>query len=174
MSDVSRLIFVREVEPKVYLYTAGVWHVSLKRNIRFAYLVDRRQPQKTGEVLLFSTDMNLNAYDIYCYYKARFQIEFIFRDPKQFTGLTDCQARDQNKLAFHFNASLTALNLAKFDARQRHQGNQLFVFSMASYKRLALNDHLLEAFISKLDLSPTLIKNHPNYEELRSYGAIAA
>jgi hypothetical protein len=45
------------------------------------------------------------------YYKARFQIEFLFRDAKQFTGLNDHQVRDQKKLDFHLNLSLTALNL---------------------------------------------------------------
>lgn len=174
LSDVSRLTLVREVESKIYLYTDEVLHVSLKRNIRIAYLVDCRNPHKIGYALLFSTDTQLDPFSLYCYYKARFQIEFIFRDAKQFTGLTDCQARDQKKLDFHFNASLTALNLAKLDLIQRHSSTNPFVFSMASYKRLALNEHLLETFISKFDLEPTLIKNHPNYEELRSYGAIAA
>ena len=174
LRDIARLTFVREVETNVYLYTARVWHVSLKRNIRIAYLVDCRNPGKIGYALLFSTDTQLDTYDIYCYYKARFQIEFIFRDAKQFTGLGDCQARDQKKLAFHFNASLTALNLAKFEQSQCDNTSEPFVFSMASYKRLALNEHLLETFISKLDLEPTLIKSHPNYEELRLLGAITA
>jgi hypothetical protein len=46
-------------------------------------------------------------------------------------------------------------------------------FSMTSYKRVSFNDHLLERFISELGLDPTLIKSHPNYENLRSYGIIA-
>ena len=44
---------------------------------------------------------------------------FLFRDAKQFTGLTDCQARSQAKLNFHFNASLSAVTLAKLEARQQ-------------------------------------------------------
>ena len=63
---------------------------------------------------MFSTDIQLGASDILDFYKSRFQIGFIFRDAKQFTGLSDCQARDFTKLDFHFNASLMALNLAKF------------------------------------------------------------
>jgi len=31
------------------------------------------------------------------------------------TGLTTCQARSENKLDFHFNTALTAVNLAKHD-----------------------------------------------------------
>ena len=172
LNDVSRCQFVRDLAPNLKLYTAVVWHMSLKRQVRIAYISDIRKPDKVGHVVLFSTDINLSAYDIYCFYKARFQIEFIFRDAKQFTGLSDCQARSEYKLDFHFNASLTALNLAKFEAQQRHQGDQPFVFSMASYKRLALNDHLLDLFISNFDLEPTLIKSHPNYEKLRSYGSL--
>jgi hypothetical protein len=45
---------------------------------------------------------------------------------------------------------------------------------MASYKRSAFNDYLLERFIAQLDLDPTLIKSHPNYEKFRSHGIIAA
>ena len=144
-----------------------MWHVWLKRKIRLALLVDTRKADKTGYVPLFSTDVELDAKKMLDYYKARFQIEFIFRDAKQFTGLTHAQTRDPKKLDFHFNASLSALNLAKYDDQLRQaQGNSQVPsspFSMASYKRVAFNNHLLERFISKLDLNPTLIKSHPNY-----------
>jgi hypothetical protein len=175
LNDVTGLSWVQDLEPNLKLYTALVWHVSLKRQVRIAYLSDTRKPDQVRHVILFSTDLDLCAFDIFYFYKARFQIEFIFRDAKQFTGLTDCQARSAYKLDFHFNASLTALNLAKFEAQQHHQSDQPdqpFVFSMASYKRLALNHHLLDLFISNLDLNPTLIKNHPNYQKLCSYGSL--
>jgi len=98
--------------------------------------------------------------------------EFIFRDAKQFTGFEDCQARDAEKLAFHFNASLTALNLAKLEAMQQHSGEHPFVFSIASVKRRRFNHHLLERFVCNLDLEPSQIKSHPNYANLCNYGMI--
>ncbi|MGL5922220.1 transposase [Chroococcidiopsis sp.] len=174
LTDPTQLSWVCQVQPGIDLYTAVVWHVSLKRQIRLTYLLDRRQHQATSYAVLFSTDIEQTAQDIYRLYRLRFQIEFIFRDAKQFTGLSDCQARDAKALDFHFNASLTALNLAKLDAHRQHSGQQPFVFSMASIKRRALNEHLLDIFISRLDLEPTLIKSHPNYQSLRSYGTIAA
>jgi len=173
LTDVSRMSLVRELEPNLFLYDVVVWSLSLKRKVRLAYLLDSRDPKRIGRVLLFSTNIHLDASDIFDFYKARFQIEFIFRDAKQFTGLADCQARDLTKLDFHFNACLMALNLAKFDAIHLHQSPKPFVFSMASYKRLTLNRHLLERFISLLDLDSTLIKSHPNFQDLCSYGAIA-
>nr|WP_225226342.1 transposase [Komarekiella delphini-convector] len=174
LADPTRLSWVRELQSGVELHTAIVWHVSLKRKIRLAYVLDHRKPNKPSYAVLFSTDINQSADEIYRFYKLRFQIEFIFRDAKQFTGLSDCQARDVKKLDFHFNASFTALNLAKFDAHRQQLGQKPFVFSMASVKRQALNDHLLDTFISTLGLSPTIIKSHPNYQNLRSYGVITA
>lgn len=177
LRDLSRLSHVTQLEPGLDLYTSIVWHVSLKRQIRIAAVVDTRKPGKTGYALLFSTDVDLDAEHILDYYKARFQIEFIFRDAKQFTGLCDAQTRQSQTLDFHFNASLSALNLAKYEDQLRSSQDNprpaLSTFSMASYKRVAFNDHLLERFISMLDLNPTLIKSHPNYETLRSYGIIA-
>ena len=124
--------------------------------------------------MLFSTDVQQDPTDIYKLYTLRFQIEFLFRDAKQFTGLSDCQARDAVKLEFHFHASFTALNLAKVEALQQHQEGTPLIFSMATAKRRALNEHLLDRFITNLDLSPSVIKSHPNYEKLRNYGIIAA
>ncbi len=146
----EQLTFVERVQSDIELYTAVVFHVSLRRTIRLAYLLNRSNPQKPRFVVLFSTDVDQDPTDIYRLYTLRFQIEFLFRDAKQFTGLADCQARNSVKLEFHFNASFTALNLAKVEALQRHPGNRGFVFSMASMKRCALNEHLLNIFISNL------------------------
>jgi hypothetical protein len=178
LSQRDRLIYVAEVQPKVMLYTAVVWHVSLQRIVRIGVLVDETQPGKVGLALLFSTNPNLSAFDLWRFYKARFEIEFIFRDAKQFTGLSDCQARDPKKLHFHFNAAISALNIAKCQAHQEHlcsdEAHHSFVFSMTSFKCRALNAYLLDQFIAMLDLDPTLMKSHPNFHNLCSIGTISS
>nr|WP_199298578.1 transposase [Leptolyngbya sp. FACHB-17] len=174
LSDLSHFTFVKTVQPDVDLYTAVVWHVSLKRTIRVAYLVDCRHSTRVRTCLLFSTNIEQDPMQIVQYYKLRFQIEFLFRDAKQFTGLEDCQARDAQKLAFHFNASLTALNLAKLDALQQHSDPASSVFSITSVKRRMFNQHLLDRFICSLDLEPSQIKSHPNYSSLCNYSIIVA
>jgi Transposase DDE domain len=164
--NLSRFTQVQSLEPHLKLYSAVVWHVSLKRQIRIVYLVDTRKPGKPRTALLFSTDLKLDAQHILEFYRARFAIEFIYREAKQFTGLCDAQTRDAQRLDFHFNASLTALNLARFEAyshqAQSDDAAQPVPFSMTSYKRMAFNDHLLSRFISMLELDSTLIKSHPN------------
>jgi hypothetical protein len=174
LTDLSRFTDLGELEANLHLYTALVWHVTLKRQIRLVCIVDQRRPGKRGVALLFSTDLELDANTLLTYYQARFQIEFIFRDAKQFTGLCDAQTRKLERLDYHFNASLTALNLAKYED-QLQQGNPQEPsepFSMSSIKRRAFNTYLLERFIAMLGLDATCIKSDPQFKELCSLGII--
>jgi len=88
--DCSRFTFVGTVQPNIDLYIAVVWSMALKRPIRLAYLLNHQDPKRPRFVVLFSTDVQQTAQDLYRLYQLRFQIEFIFRDAKQFTGLQDC------------------------------------------------------------------------------------
>ncbi len=127
-----------------------------------------------GYVIIFnslSTDDDLAPLRLYRFYKARFQIEFLFRDAKQFTGLSDCQARSKAKLDFHFNASLSAVNMARLEARQQ-QADSNEPISMASLKRRAFNQHLLDRICEHLAEGQSLEKFSPDYEALCNYGAI--
>jgi hypothetical protein len=174
--DLSRfqdLGAMKEVE-YVHLYTAVVWHVSLKRKLRVVVLVNRKDPAKPRYIVLASTDLELKGDKLVELYAARFQIEFLFRDSKQFTGLSDCQARDEAVLDYHFNASLATLNLVRAEQLRAQPSQEPQVFSMASWKQRKFNERLLDLFIEKLALEPTWVKNHPGYDELRAYGAIAA
>jgi hypothetical protein len=158
----------------VHLYTALVWHVSLKRQLRVVVLVNRKDPHKPRYIVLASTDLELDGHKLMEFYVARFQIEFLFRDSKQFTGLADCQSRTKVVLDFHFNAALATLNLARAEELRAQTDLLPHVFSMASWKQRQFNERLLDVFIANLALDPTWVKNHPVYEELRTYGAIAA
>ena len=161
-------------KPHIYLYTAVVWHVSLKRTLRVVVLVNRQNPRPPRYIVLASTDLALDGHKLVELYSARFQIEFLFRDSKQFTGLTDCQSRAEQVLDFHFNAALATLNLTRVEDLRIQTDPSSSVFSMASWKQRHFNDRLLDVFIAHLALDPIWVKNHPRYEELRTYGAIAA
>ncbi|SDD24502.1 hypothetical protein SAMN05216323_11141, partial [Williamwhitmania taraxaci] len=105
--------------------------------------------------------------------RSRFQIEFLYRDAKQFTGLTTCQARSKNKLDFHFNAALTAVNIAKQDWLS-NKDNLQKTFSMANYKTLYNNALLLERFMCMFAINPNTAKNKKIVNDLLDYGKIAA
>jgi hypothetical protein len=174
--DLSRFedLGPRDDEPHLHLYTAVVWHKTLKRRLRLVVLVNRKAPAKPRYIVLGSTDPTLHGHKLIDLYAARFQSEFLFRDSKQFTGLLDCQARAASALDFHFNASLATLNLVRAEDLGMPQGQEPHVFSMASWKQCHFNERLLDIFIEKFALDPTGVKNHTCYDELRTYGAIAA
>jgi hypothetical protein len=143
-TDLSRFARASQKEG-IQLYTALVNCLPFQRDLRIVYLV-KPQGNRIPTALLFSTDLQLGALDIYRFDKARFQIEFRFREAKQFTGLGDCQARQREVLHFHWNASRTALNLIKLEDRLRSKEPSRQVISMASWKTRKANAHLLERF----------------------------
>ena len=67
-----------------------------------------------------------------------------------------------------------ALNVAKAEQRTLVGEEELSILSMASAKRRALNDYLLDLFIDKLGLCKTLIESHINFQDLRKHGVIRA
>lgn len=171
LHDHRRFDLVKRLDEGIYLYTAVVWSVSLKRKVRLAYLLKEHKGRRSY-VVLFSTDLDIDPLLLYRYYTARFQIEFVFRDARQHTGLADCQARNPQALDTHVNASFMALNLAKVSLGLEQSDSESLHFSLASFQRRALNEHLLHLFIELFGLEPTLIKSHVSYPNLLDYGAI--
>src|SRR5215813_12067051 len=53
------------------------------------YLKTDVQTHKTAHVVLFSSDLTLGYAQLIDYYRLRFQLEFNFRDAKQYWGLED-------------------------------------------------------------------------------------
>lgn len=151
------------------MYTAVVWAVSLAREVRVVIVdyLDSDKKRQTRKIF-FSTDTSISARDIFDIYRTRFQLEFVFRDAKQFTGLTHCQARNKEALSFAFNASLTSVNLARAFARQH--GMDL---SVGSTKTLLHNAAMVDRFIAMSGKSSNMRLNNTNFKELLFYGVRA-
>ncbi len=161
-----------DVDDNILLYSGILYHVSLKRIVKVVavrYIRDGR----IGTAVLFSTDLSLDALKIYHYYKARFQIEFLFRDAKQYTGLNDCQSRNKESIYFHVNASLSVLGVVKvLDQLKNPDVENRKPFSMASYKTLCHNEIMIERISAAFNLDLRELKSNPCYEELLQYGTI--
>jgi hypothetical protein len=172
--DLTRFALSYQDE-QISIYSAVVYCKFLKRNIRLAYtrFLDEKGQIKSYK-LFFSTDLNLPAWMIVKYYQVRFQQELLIRDAKQFTGLNDCQARSTNKLEFHWNTALTAINLAKVEHWLGLPATERQSFSMATVKTLHHNRLLIDQLFSILPENGQLSKNHPQVLKLYQFGAIAA
>lgn len=153
----------------VVLDTAVVYCKSLQRNIRLVCL-----PMGKGHKLYFCTNTKLDAVQIFQYYQLRFQIEFLYRDGKQHTGLNHCQARSKNKLYFHTNAALTSINLAKVAHWLPLPLQDRPAFSMNDIKTLNHNLLIIRRVFSKFGINPNTPKNQNYLKELITFGTIAA
>lgn len=98
--------------------------------------------------IYFAIEPNLNGIDLLIYYKARFQIEFLYRDAKQFAQLQDFQSRKTEQLHFHFNASLTLVSLAKALHYLTIPIEQRKTFVLSSIKMQYSNQHFLVLFFA--------------------------
>jgi len=166
-----RLIGSLENMPGILLYSCDLYHVSLKRKVRVAALLD---PESGKYILLFCTDLSIKPEKIINYYSARFQIEFLFRDAKQHMGFEHCQSRSKKALDFHFNATLTAVNIAKVEILLNRKKGERKPISIADFKIAQSNRFWLNRIISKLELDPNLIINHPNFTGLLNFGRMVA
>ena len=123
---------------------------------------------KTNQyILLASTDLKQKPTEILTFYQLRFQIEFLFRDAKQFTGLTHCQARDEAKLDFHFNMSLAAINVI-----QLLKKNDPTIISMNTLTRKAYNTRIIQFFLCQLSLNAELDVFNPHVQKVINFGTL--
>lgn len=172
VSDLQGFVFERDVDDKIKLYSGIFYHASLEREVKVV-AVRYIYKNSIGTALLFSTDLLLDSFKIFSYYKARFQIEFVFRDAKQYVGLSDCQSRNKESLHYHYNASFAALNLVKIQEHlDRIDHEKREPFSMASHKVRYHNESMIDRFFSKLSPGVILEKSSPIFKEAVNYGAI--
>jgi hypothetical protein len=69
--------------------------------------------QAHAHVILFSSDLSLSYETIIEYYKLRFQIEFNFRDAKQYWGLEDFMNINEQPLTNAVNLSFFMVNVSQ-------------------------------------------------------------
>jgi hypothetical protein len=162
-------------DPEMKVYGGIVYSVAFKKKIKIAvvhYLNLKRDKIKSTKIY-FSSNLKQDSIELLTYYKARFQIEFLFRDGKQFVGVNTCEARSENKINFHVNSSLTVVNLAKahwFSDKNNHKKP----FSMSDYKTHFNNELMIKTIISKFGINPNKPKNKMIIRKLLNYGKIAA
>ena len=163
-----------EQNQEATVYSAIVYSKALKRNIRLVHVTYTSNKGKQTRKLYFSTHTQMDALEILDCYQSRFQIEFLYRDAKQYTGLNGSQARSENKLNFHFNAALTAINIAKVEHWLSQPKEVRKPFSMANIKTMNHNRLLLQRFIDVFGVNAYSAKNRNHVNELIYYGTIAA
>ena len=100
------------VEERVY--QISLRHKSFSDLLNITIIQKRRlKDGKMGQVILFSDDLSLGWEQMILYYRSRFQIEFTFRDAKQFWGLEDFMNIRQQTVHNAANLSMFMVNLSR-------------------------------------------------------------
>ena len=102
-----------KVSTKVYQFSAYTPKIQC-RLLNIVVLKHTHQiTKKESRTILFTNDLKLTASQVIKYYSLRFQIEFDFRDAKQFYGLSDFKNYKQTQLTNAVNLSFTMTLLGK-------------------------------------------------------------
>ena len=153
------------------VYAGKVHCVLLKQTVlaAFIYYNGKEKPE-----IIISTDTEMEVMRMCKYYGLRFQVEFLIRDAKQFTGLEDGMARDEQKLHTHFNIALTVVSVAKAAYYLSVPKQQRGSFSMADIKMLHMNQLITERIFSNLGLDLSCKKIKRIYNRCLNFGRMRA
>lgn len=161
------------VENNMIAYEGKVYVKALNRLVKCVIVHITKKDGTLRAEAFFSTNPTMDGAKVVEGYRLRFQIEFLYRDAKQHTGLTECQARSEQKIHTHINASLTTVSLAKATYAWPQPNQERKPFSLASIKTQYFNEHLLHRFFSEFGITPETYLNSPQYQTLFNYGCIA-
>jgi hypothetical protein len=169
------------------VYQAQMLHRAFAQPLNVVIIT--KTDLKTGtcaHVILFSTDLALAAEKIIDYYSLRFQIEFNFRDAKQYWGLEDFMSVKPVPVTNAINLALFMVNLSQVllhQYRQSHPGQvelsaQRFpapagsgVLDLKAYFRAA---KYFEEMIKMLPKKPDPILLEQVFGQISSLGCIHA
>jgi putative transposase len=109
------------------VYQAHLLHTEFSQPLNVVILVKTNlQTQQGAHVILFSSDLTLEWARLIDYYSLRFQIEFNFRDAKQYWGLEDFMNITQTAVTNAASLSWFMVNVSYCVRRNLHPQDAAF------------------------------------------------
>lgn len=154
------------------IYQVQVLHKEFAQPMNLVILLKTNiKTQQQGHVLLFSSDLELTANQLIDLYSLRFQIEFNFRDAKQFWGLEDFMNISQTAVTNAVNLSFFMVNLSR-RLRRDFQCPHCPQFSILDLKALYRAFKYVEEVIKLLPQKPEPILFSRILNQVANLGAI--
>jgi hypothetical protein len=119
------------------VYQAPLLHKEFSQPLNVVIIVKTNlQTQAWAHVLLFSSDLELAWDKLIDYYSLRFQIEFNFRDAKQYWGLEDFMNITETAVTNAASLSLFMVNVSECLRRQlRPDDAEFSILDLKAYYR---------------------------------------
>ncbi len=154
------------------IYQVQVLHKEFAQPLNVVILLKTNiKTQKQGYVLLFSSDLKLPYNQLIDLYSLRFQIEFNFRDAKQFWGLEDFMNISQTAVTNAVNLSFFMVNLCR-RLLQEFQSPHCPHFSLLDLKALYRAFKYVDEVIKLLPQKPESILFSRILNQVANLGAI--
>ena len=158
---------------ETHIYQAEMLHHEFAQPLNVVII--HKTNCKTGacaHVVLFSSDLALSYDKIIDYYRLRFQLEFNFRDAKQYWGLEDWMNIQQVPLTNALNLSLFMVNVSQVLLTEFRKSNpQSSVLDLKAYCRAA---RYFEETLKMLPKKPEPILYQQVFGQMVSLGCIHA
>jgi hypothetical protein len=153
------------------IYQLPVLHKEFSQRLNVVIIVKTNLKTHThSHVVLFSSDLDLSYNLLIAYYCLRFQIEFNFRDAKQYWGLEDFMNVTQTALTNAVNLSLFMVNLSYRLLRDFRQSDPSL--SVLDLKAHARGYHYVNQTIKLLVEKPEPILLEYIFTQVASLGRI--
>ena len=118
---------------KTQIYQMSLWHKTFADLLNVVVIVKTNlQTHNTAHVVLFSSDLTLSYVRLIDYYRLRFQLEFNFRDAKQYWGLEDFMSVNERPVYNSANLAMFMVNVSH--ALIRPMRTQWPAFSVSDLK----------------------------------------
>ena len=105
--------FSVEKDIKTKIYQMNVWHKKFADLLNIVVIVKTNmKTQAVAHVVLFSSDLVLSYDQLIDYDRLRFQLEFNFRDAKQYWGLEDFMTVKQTPVYHSANLAMFMVNVS--------------------------------------------------------------
>jgi len=158
---------------KTDIYQMAMLHKLFSQQLNIVIIVKENLKTKARDfVILFSSDLDLDYRKLIDYYKLRFQIEFNFRDAKQYWGLEDFMNIKETPVNNAVNLAFFMVNLSNILIKNvRLQNAEFGVQDLkAHFRGTKYVDEVLKLLPEKLD--PILIQQI--FKEITIIGKINA
>ena len=126
-----------EKEIRTEIYQAEMLHSEFAQSLNVVIIVKTNlKTAAWAHVVLFSSDLTLDYATLIDYYSLRFQIEFNFRDAKQYWGLEDFMNTQETAVTNAVNLSLFMVNVSSLLLRNfRQKDSTVNVLDLKAYYR---------------------------------------
>lgn len=156
---------------QTHIYQAALLHKEFAA--RLNVVIIRKHNLKTGkwaQVILFSSDLKLTYAQIIDYYSLRFQIEFNFREAKQYWGWEDFMNIQETAVTNAANLSLFMVNVAQ--VLMRHFRQQYADFNVLDLKAFFRGHKYVAETLKWLPQKPEPILMAHIFEHVSQLGSI--